>query len=280
MIKAFAKINLFLDVTGKRDDGYHNILTLFQEIDLADLLVLKKKRTKGLSIKCSLQFERENILAKVWRLIEEKIGPLPYGCEVILTKKIPVGAGLGGGSSDAAYFLKAACKMFNISASEEKLEEWISSIGSDCSFFIKGGCQVAEQKGEKLKVFSYSIPLWFLIIYPGFLIKTEEAYKRLDEKSFGKGREKFSKLCEALLKGDLRGISDNMYNVFDETTFSIYPDLFKTVKRLREEGALKAMLCGSGSAIFGLFSDKESAKKAYRSLKNYYPFIRITQKKK
>lgn len=277
MFRANAKVNLFLDVTARRPDGFHDILTVFQEIKLSDSLQVRRKRTAGLTLDCRPDIPG-NILEKVWSVLERTRGPLP-GVQAVLKKTLPLGAGLGGGSSDAACFLKALNRLLGLGLDGDGMERICAEIGSDAPFFIRGGCRTGHGRGEILEPLAHQMSLRFVVVHPGFPVSTAEAYAGLDPARFGLGREKFGRLKTALMERKLTGVAANLYNVFEPTVFSRHPELAEIVRRLKDEGALNALMSGSGSSVFGLFRDPFTAGRCVRRLKRLYPFTRTAEEK-
>lgn len=274
-VQARAKVNLFLDVTERRPDGYHDILTVFQEIDLADRLHVGRAKTPGLAVECVPDIPG-NILHKAWETLERRHGPLP-GVRAVLRKHIPLQAGLGGGSSDAAAFLKAVNRLLELGLTPDDVERVAAEVGSDAPFFVRGGCRTGHGRGDILEPLPHQLELRFVIVHPGFGVPTAEAYAALDPANFGGGRERFGRLKTALTERNLKAVAANLYNVFETTVFAARPEIRRIAERLREEGALNALLCGSGSAVFGLFRTGWGAARCARRLRRHYPFVRTAR---
>lgn len=266
---AYAKVNLFLDIESKRSDGFHNILSVFREINQADELIIRKNRLSGLKLISDKVIEN-NILEKTYIRFKERYGVEP-ALAVQLKKTIPMGGGLGGGSSDAAAFLKYLYRKYQPAASLQERIAFAEMIGSDVPFFLTGGCMVAKGKGESLYPLKATPDLHVVLVSPGFSISTGESYKQMRPEQFGYGKEKFEAMTEAIRRKDIIRVAENMYNVFEENAFSRYPVLGKIKEELRSTGALNALMSGSGSTMFGVYSDGKKARAGFDILSRGYP---------
>jgi 4-diphosphocytidyl-2-C-methyl-D-erythritol kinase len=268
-IRSNAKINLALRITGRLDNGYHTISTLFQEIDFCDLLEFEKAENFSFSSnKAELSANHSNLCVqaydkmKPFRRVEQE-----YALHLI--KRIPMGAGLGGGSSNAAEVLKFLNKQWKIGFSDEKLEAIGLELGCDVPFFIKGGTQGGDNLGEKLTPLDFPTDYSVLLVHPGIHISTVWAYQNfsLTDK---KNRYKFP----SLLNGNK--IQWQLFeNVFENVVFQSYPEIGKIKERLIEKGAVYSGLSGSGSTMVGVFDDKESIDNAKLSFESYPTFISL-----
>lgn len=248
-----AKINIGLNVTEKRGDGYHNIESIFYPVNWCDAIeTLKTKGSGDLNLK-TLGIPvpgntNDNLCAKAYHLLNAKY-KLP-SVDIWLLKCIPMGAGLGGGSADAAFFLKQLNELFKLNLSTEELKTYASQIGSDCTFFIDNTPALASGKGDiitpvKLNLCNYSIS----IVYPQIHINTKNAY------SLVRPQKKLNSLSEAILS-PIHTWKEKIVNDFEEPIFREYPRLLEIKNRLYTEGALYASMSGSGSAIYGIFEKK------------------------
>lgn len=259
--KAYAKINLFLNVTGLRHDGYHILSTLMQTVSLYDTVRVKKSRE--LTCKCPGVISEKNIAYKAVRALENKVGKeLPV--EIKIKKRIPSKAGLGGGSADAAAAVRAVVKLYDVEISEEDLISVCEEAGADVPFLLFGKTAICEGIGEVMQ-YQPSFPKCFIALAkPEEGNSTPQMFKAFDEKGvFSPSlKEKFS---SALKKGNLKELCALISN--DLTPF----DLSGKVKQIKEKflecGALASEMSGSGTAVFAVFEDKKKAKKALRALK-------------
>lgn len=255
---AFAKVNLTLAVTGRRPDGYHTLETVFQSVSLCDRLVLERQET-GLSLDEAAGIPaEENIITRADKLLRSEF-PALGGVRVRLEKNIPAEAGLGGGSADAAAYLRGMNRLYGLGMTGERLCGLAERLGADVPFCIRGGTALATGIGEKLTPIKSSLPLWMVICKPETGCSTPAMYRRIDE--MGESlRQRFTtqEAAKALEKGDLAGLCGSLYNVFEEVT--ALPELNEIRQELRRSGALAAMMTGSGSAVFGIFPEEDAAK--------------------
>jgi len=248
VLRTYAKVNLFLDVLRKRVDGFHEIDSLFQNISLYDELNVHFTEGNGsLSVKCNVEIEN-NIIGKVWQYVKDRFADESIDVEVEIVKKIPMGAGLGGGSSNAAgfiYFLK-----YMDFVDEEEALQIAQAVGSDVPFFLYGGTAIVTGRGETVRCVEplrgYSLDLY----YPNFSISTKEAYSRLKPEEFGKAPLKAEELYQAYVSKDYDSIRKGTYNIFEH----VIPDaLREEIEKLRSFSP--AALTGSGSAYFQIRTD-------------------------
>ncbi len=257
---AYAKVNLTLAVTGRRADGYHTIESLFQSVSLCDKLTLER-RESGFALN---DVERipagENIIARADRLLRREC-PALGGVAVTLEKNIPTQAGLGGGSTDAAAYLRGMDRLYGLGLGRERLRALAAELGADVPFCINGGTAVATGIGEMLTPVESHLPLWLVITKPKAGCSTPAMYRRIDERGESL-RQRFTtqEAAKALEKGDLAGLCGSLYNVFEEVT--ALPELNEIRRELRQSGALAALMTGSGSAVFGIFPEEDMARAA------------------
>jgi 4-diphosphocytidyl-2-C-methyl-D-erythritol kinase len=258
IIRSFAKINLALSVLGKRTDGYHDIQTVFQMIDLCDDLEFRP--SAHIELRCeSLPHLRteENLVWKAANLLAAK-GSQKRGASIILKKRIPAGAGLGGGSSNAAAALMGLRRFWNLEISDPDLWSLAKDLGSDVPFFLNGGTAVGSGRGEIIQPL-FDFPACHLaVIFPGVHVSTAEAYRSLNlgltsstedlriQRFIGKVQAGTSFLTE-------------LFNDFEASILPAYPLIMEAKDFLQERGATATLLSGSGSSVFGFFSDEESA---------------------
>lgn len=241
-----AKVNFGLNVLHKRTDGYHEIKSCMAEIPLHDVLEILPAelfsfQQTGLTIDGDPE---SNLCVKAFRLMEARYQVDPVYMH--LRKIIPMGAGLGGGSADATYVLLGLNTLFELNLSDETLEDLASELGSDCAFFVKGGVQMSEGRGEVLRPINLDLKGFHLkLVYPSLHIGTGEAYGNVDFNTDLEGYEK-------LLERDFSGL----INSFEQHAFSKFPVLDEIKQSLTNEGAFYASMSGSGSSIFGLFNEK------------------------
>ena len=247
-----AKINLGLNILRKRDDGYHELETVFYPIGLKDgLEFVENKQNKidfsSSGIPLNIDFE-ENIVVKAYRLLAADY-PLP-GLDIHLHKVIPFGAGLGGGSSDAAFLLKGLNENFGLGLTTDRLKGYAHRLGADCSFFIGNKPSFATGIGEKLQVIDLSLEGYFLVtVKPPFGVGTKAAYKGITP-----GTPNLS-LSHAIQLPPEKW-QEHLVNDFEVSVFPLFPEIGEIKSKLLSHGAIYAAMSGSGSSVFGLFKDE------------------------
>jgi 4-diphosphocytidyl-2-C-methyl-D-erythritol kinase len=263
-----AKLNLYLDVLKKRPDGYHNIETIFEKIDLKDEIIIKEKG-KGLKVKASsnkCSQGKDNIACKAAAalFIEAKIR---LNIEIYIKKNIPVSAGLGGGSSDAASSLRAINELFELGVSEKRLFEIASGLGKDVPFFMKDmPCAVAGGAGEVLKKLDLTQSFFHILIKPFIPLSTRLMYNRIDRHNFSSRPHSLKKALLALNGHDTEALEDNYYNIFENVLGreSVHIDNVKAM--LSRAGCRHSLLSGSGPTVFCTFGNKKSAEKVFKAI--------------
>lgn len=271
-----SKINLFLDIKNRRKDGFHNIDTIFHEINICDKIEITELENVLLIRSSDSDISGENNI--VYNLISDmKLEfNIRNGYNIYIKKNIPIGGGLGGGSSDAAYVFRYITEKHNIDISEEDSIKFLSSYGSDIPFFLKGGTCLGHNKGDILEELGSNISLNFVLVNSGIQISTTESYNGISEKDFGKGNRKLSSLITALEENDLEKIAFNMYNIFQAKAFQKYPILRSISDDFLECGALGTLMSGTGSTVFGLFGSVSEARKCFFTIRNRYNFVKLT----
>jgi len=269
---AYAKINLSLDVVSKMDDGYHNLKTVMQTVSLNDEITVECVPGEGFSIDAGrpyLPADERNIAVKAALAFFEFTGVEGYRTNITIKKNIPVCAGLGGGSADAACVLRLLDKMFKTGLGRTALEVLGNTIGSDVPFGIDGGTKLAEGRGEKLTDLS-SLPRCDIVICkPSFSCSTPELFGYLMCEKIS-ARPDTDGLIKALENSDLGGVARRMYNVFEDVLPRGKFEIMELKSAMLDFGALGSVMTGSGSTVFGLFDCKDSATTAFRRLKADY----------
>lgn len=267
-LKAAAKINWSLYVLNKRDDGYHNILSLMHCIGLYDTLTFDYSDRLELRTNMDLPTE-QNLVFKAADMLQRHTG-IKAGAKITLKKDIPPGAGLGGGSSDAVCALIGLNKLWGIGLSKDEIKTLGSKIGSDMPFFLECPLAIVEGRGEFLTPLRIDIPYFLLVVKPKVSVSTAWAYGEIGER--GKGRKPDIELTknanniklvyEALKSGDTSFLDDIIYNDFEHIVAKKHPVVASLKEDLLRAGATSAIMSGSGSSVFGLFESKERAVKA------------------
>lgn len=266
--KAYAKINLFLDVHSKYDNGYHEVSTVMQTVSLCDdvsILVTKK----GISIRCDAEgvpTDNKNIAYRAAELFLEE-SKIDEGLLIEIKKRIPAEAGLGGGSADAAAALLGLNELFGFPLNTEKLLEIGVRLGADVPFCMVKGCAYAGGIGDKLHELPSMPQCYIVIARGGEGYSTPAAYKMLDEKYSDFTDEKYEKhdaaaIIKALEQKDIDLIAKNMYNIFEKVVLPSRSIASELIKTLTDNGAISSMMSGSGTAVFGIFKDEKKANSA------------------
>lgn len=244
-----AKINLGLRVTAKRSDGYHNIDTVFYPLPFYDVLegIHTEKKFEFTSTGKLIKGDPStNLCVKAYQILRTDFPQIPE-IKLHLHKNIPMGAGLGGGSSDGAFTLKLLNEKFNLNISDPVLEKYALSLGSDCPFFIKNKACSASGRGEEFEKIELDLQdKSFLLINPGFHISTAEAFSKI---SIADTIEP----CAKIVQQPIQTWKENLFNDFEKSAFSIYPILEKIKQDLYDAGALYASITGTGSSMYGIF---------------------------
>ncbi|KPJ59454.1 MAG: hypothetical protein AMJ46_11080 [Latescibacteria bacterium DG_63] len=256
--RAFAKLNLFLQVLGKREDGYHEIRSLMVTVGLADTLQLRRTPSE-IDLHCKsadVPLGPDNLCWKAASSLRE-YGGCSSGVEITLTKSIPVAAGLGGGSSDAACTLVGLNRLWELGLGHEELMEVAAGIGSDVSFFVKGGAQLAEGRGEKLTPLESLPELWFVILSPPLKVSSRQAYSAV---KIGLTRVEHRNRMEGLGMGlDAANVAGSLQNDLESGVMEFCPEVRELKSALLSHGALGSLMSGSGPAVFGIARDQTSA---------------------
>lgn len=268
-LRARAKINLGLDVTGLREDGYHEVRMIMQTVKLYDRIIITKTKTPGISITANLPYvptNESNLMYKAADMLIKEFG-IKEGVEMDLNKFIPVAAGMAGGSSDAASVLYGFNKLFGLGLSIGELMERAVRIGADVPYCIMRGTALAEGIGEKLTRLSPMPQCRIIVAKPAVSVSTALVYE-----SFDMGgsviHPDIDAIIEGLDAGSLDRIADNMGNVLEGVTIPMHPVIASIKNKMREYGAINAMMSGSGPTVFGLFDDTAAAYKCLEYLRN------------
>lgn len=284
--KSYAKINLGLQVLNKRLDGFHNINTIFKKINLFDEITFTPNNTDEINLKVLNNdlLNQENILnnliIKAFRKIQKK-SPKKIGVDVELNKNIPIGAGLGGGSSNAASTLIALMEMFRINLTQGEMSVISQSLGSDVPFFMGEGMAIAKSRGEKLKYFDmdneFEQKYKIVLINPQIHISTPFAYSSLNRETFTELNKKQNLYPEINFYNILLKSNDNpsllrnyIINDFEKVVFEKYPEISEIKKTLYDFGAVLSLMSGSGSTVFALFENNEKNQTTFNNINSYF----------
>lgn len=271
-VKAYAKLNLSLDVLGAMDSGYHGMRMVMQSVTLADDVTIRLTDGGTLSLRTNLGFlpsDGRNIAARAARLFFAEADMEGVGAEIGLQKRIPVGAGLGGGSSDAAAVLRGLNELSGAGFSREDLERMGSRLGSDVPFCVAGGTQLAVGRGDELSDIAPMPGCHIVICKPPFPIQTPALFARIDSRR-SRIHPDTEGMLSALEDGDLMGVARRMYNVFEDVLPRRCGEIAVIKSRLLDLGALGTVMSGTGSAVFALFDDRARAEQAKAELRRDY----------
>lgn len=270
MIRAYAKINLSLDVLGTLPNGYHNVKMVMQTVSLFDSVSLEKTES-GIELDSTLRFLPSNSDNLAYAAAEAffRESGIKGGVKIFLKKHIPVGAGLAGGSSDAAAVLRGLNRLYGANLKTRKLCEIGKTLGADVPYCIIGGTRLAEGIGEKLSPLPKMPPCSIVLVKPQFSISTAWAYSNIDACE-NIVHPDTDALIDALSNGDLEGICANMGNVLEDVSITRYGILNDIKTDLVSLGALGAQMSGSGPTVFGIFRDEEKAFLAKETLRGKY----------
>lgn len=279
-IQAPAKLNLTLDVLGRREDGYHDLKMVMQSITLADRLTLRPGRAPGIQVSSSFHFlptGEKNLAGKAAVCFYQALGRPARDLDISITKRVPVCAGMAGGSSDAAAVLRALNRLEGDPFSPEELAHVGEAVGSDVPYCVLGCTALAQGRGEVLTPLSPLPHCWVVACKPDFPVSTPELFARIDSCRIRR-RPDADGLMAALEQGDLMEVARRMYNVFEdvlpERQLARVADIKNT---LIQQGALGANMSGTGPTAFGLFSSQSQAQAAYDVLKQRYQEVFLAE---
>lgn len=276
-IRAYAKVNISLDVVGKREDGYHLLRMIMQNIDLYDEIIVEKQ-SRDITIECNKNYvptDSRNLAYKAAVAFKERYN-ISEGLKIKIFKNIPVSAGLAGGSTDAAAVLKLMNKIFEVNAPKEELMELGLKLGADIPYCIQGGTALCEGVGEiitPLKSFKDKI---IVLVKPSFGVSTKEVYKNFDIEKVKKHPETEA-LIKAMAEDDLRYVAYNMRNLLENVTLKKHKVLISLKEEMNKYGAINSMMSGSGPTVFAFFDDMLKAQKCFEKMKEKYNEVFLTR---
>ena len=262
-ILAHAKINLFLEVIGKRDDGYHNLVSVMQSLSLHDELTFCACEQREVFLEAEdapshFPLDDSNLIIKAAKFLMNAY-QMKHGVKIRLKKRIPMGAGLGGGSSNCAATLHGLNQFFNLNIPLHRLMEIGKTFGADVPFCLMGGTALAQGIGEKLTPLPPHPHCYVVLACPGIHVSTKEIFSRLQ---LNKTNHCYHSAVTAIKKGQLETIASSFYNGFTPVTSNIHPEIAELITHLKHLGALNASMTGTGSTVFGYFENENDAKMA------------------
>ncbi len=273
-LKAPAKVNLTLDILGKRADGYHEVKMVMQAVTLFDFVTIRSTSTKEILLRSTspdLPANEENIMWKAVDLVRRKYS-INKGVELFLEKRIPIAAGLAGGSTDGAAVLKGLNRLWELHMGREDLMRLAAELGSDVPFCLVGGTALATGRGEIIRPLSVTPDLFIVLVKDNFGVSTREIYERF---KFTDHHPDTEKMISALERNDLAGIVTSLEIVLEPVTFALYPRLERIREGLLAEGAAGILMSGSGPTVFGDFETEEGSLKASAELRKVFPGMTV-----
>ncbi|MCS7172964.1 MAG: 4-(cytidine 5'-diphospho)-2-C-methyl-D-erythritol kinase [Armatimonadetes bacterium] len=270
-LNAYAKVNLTLDVLGRRPDGYHEIVTVLHTLELHDIVILREVE-RSVTVRCdhrAVPTDEQNLVFRTAQLLRDTYG-VDRGIEIELRKHIPPASGLGGGSSDAAVTLLGLAQLWKLRLDGGELLSLAARIGSDVPFFLAGGAALATGRGERLQYLPTLPSTWVVLLCPDFGIPTGWAYESLDRAGITRHPDTEGTI-QALRAGDVQGVAARLSNVFTPLVCAHHPLVGELLERLRSAGALGASMTGTGPAVFGLFAEEAVAREAIQALSGTFP---------
>ena len=267
-MQAYAKINLGLDVVGRLPNGYHEVRMIMQNVKIHDTLTFTKDETDAITIttdESKLPAGEDNLIYKAVLLLRELSGD-HTGVRVHLQKRIPIAAGMAGGSTDAAATLLGVNQLLGLGIPKEVLQEKSVRIGADVPYCVLGQTALSEGIGEKLTPIDSPPQAHLVVAKPDINVSTPVVYRKLDSKESYEHPD-IDGMLEAIRRQDLAGITDRLGNVLEFVTIEDYPVITEIKQVMLREGAMGALMSGSGPSVFGIFDDEEKAKQAYDALK-------------
>lgn len=266
--KAYAKINLGLDVLRRREDGYHEVKMIMQTVDIFDTLHFCKKEAPGISLRTDhseLSAGEDNLICKAAKKLLEEAG-IQQGIEITLQKRIPIAAGMAGGSADAAAALTGINELFALDWPLERLQAVGVTLGADIPYCLMGGTALSEGIGEILTRLPAPPPCILVAAKPDISVSTKFVYENLHADTL-KEHPDIDGMIEALREGSLSGITDRLGNVLETVTVKEFPVIETIKEEMKKAGAENALMSGSGPTVFGIYTAKEKAEKAAEQIR-------------
>ncbi|MEW6516401.1 MAG: 4-(cytidine 5'-diphospho)-2-C-methyl-D-erythritol kinase [candidate division FCPU426 bacterium] len=275
-VPAPAKVNLILEIQGRRPDGYHELKTVMHALELADTLCFTENRS-GLRLVCNhpqVPVDGSNLIHRAAVRLAQAAGIVPK-VTIRLTKRIPVAAGLGGGSSDAAAALLGLARWWRLGR-QAPLRRIASELGSDVPFFLSGGCALGQGRGERLTPWPSAPGMWVVLVNPGFPVSTAEVYRNF-RLQLTRKKACITMMRSALKQKNAEKISRKLFNHLEWVTAAKHPLIARIKQELIAGGALGALMSGSGPTVFGLAPDQRTARQLQRRLRAKYPVCLVTR---
>lgn len=278
-VKAHAKINLTLDITGRLENGYHTVCMVMQSVDLHDDVRITRNTSGRITLSCNRPYvprDARNLAVRAAGLFYEESGLPCEGLHIDLLKRIPVAAGLAGGSTDAAAVLRAMNTLYGTNFTCDRLCTMGLRLGADVPYCLRGGTMLAEGIGEVLTQLPSAPQCWAVLCKPPFSVSTASVYAQMDSAELTV-RPDTNGMLAALAAGDYAGVCHRLYNVMEAVTADRHAEIGHIKDVLLSHGADGAVMSGSGPTTYGLFSDRDQAEQAYRMLKKEFFDTHLTQ---
>lgn len=277
-VRAHAKINLYLDVVGRREDGYHNLETIFHSIGLHDDVVIRKQDTNGITVRCehpNVPSDSRNLAYRAAECLSDEVGGIG-GVAIDIYKRIPVTAGLAGGSANAAAVLHGVNQLFELGFTQDPLTRLGGRLGADVPFCLHGGAALGLGIGDQLTSLTALSNVSLLLLNPGVEVPTAAVFKKLNF-SLTKPERSSIIIKTHVEKGDVVGIGKNLYNRLEVPVFSEYPEVFTLKNELSTQaGCYGALMSGSGATVFAIMQDADAARQSELHFKNRVSFCTST----
>ena len=266
-LRALAKINLGLDVVGKRDDGYHEVRMIMQTIQMYDVLEIEKKKEPGIVLTTNIPYvptDERNLVYKAAKMLMDEF-KIKDGVNIYINKRIPIAGGMAGGSSDCATTLMGINQLFELGLSKEELMERGVKLGADVPYCVLGGTAIARGIGEVLTPLPAPADCHVIIAKPPVSVSTAYVYGHIKPLEITK-RPDIEAMAQSIKDGDLKKMASLIYNVMEDVTVGEYPIISEIKQVMLDNGALNSIMSGSGPTVFGLFDDKEKAQQCVKTL--------------
>lgn len=272
-IKAYAKLNLYLKILKKREDNYHELITIFERINLYDELIFKKRKDKRINIQANIKelpLGKDNLVYKAVELLRNDLD-IDGGLDIEIKKSIPLASGLGGGSSDCAATLLALNRIWNLNLKFKDLLSYAKRLGADVAFFLyKCPFAIGKGKGDEIKPVFIKNKFWHILVLPKFKISTSFIYRKwdnLNNPQLTNREDNVKMILQGLRKRDLSLLEENLFNHLEIVSFKLYPLLIDIKEKLIKLGFKKILLSGSGPAMFGFVSSRKEGEKLCEQLR-------------
>lgn len=275
-LKAYGKINLALDVVRKREDGYHEVKMIMQTVDVCDELVIEKKAEPGIELKVvgsDLPADESNLAYKAAKILMDEFDA-KEGVSILLTKNLPMAAGMAGGSSDAAAVLRGVNELFELGLDSVQLQERGVKLGADIPYCVVGGTMLSEGIGEILTPLKAMPDCYIVLAKPPIDVSTKFVYTNLRANEL-KQHPQVDEMIKDIDNNNIREVANKLENVLETVTVPAYPVIEDIKTLFKENGALGALMSGSGPTVFSIFDDEALAKRAYEVVKEKQPDAQV-----